>query len=198
MSDLLSRHHRAVFVVNLFLLLVTGVVVYKIKTRIDLGSEVLVVPMQVGVPGEGVPEQLTVGMPRHQVISNLGSPRIPRKPGFDGDPLLELTAKVFAWVGYDERDAVASIEFDLSESRREYAGEQQINLLYKGRRYLLKSGMTQEAITQLFGPTQAIETIVVYENRKYIQLEDTGLRLDFEQDRLTTATLTGSIQRFPK
>ncbi|MES2459368.1 MAG: hypothetical protein V4671_02205 [Armatimonadota bacterium] len=198
MSDLFSRYHRAFFVVNLFLLLLTGLVVYKIKTRIDLGSEVLVVPVQVDVPREGVPGLLTVGMPRHQVVSTLGPPRMTRRIGFGSQNLLELTPKVFAWVGFDEHEKLKTIQFHLSGSHQEYAGEQQISLLYKGRRYLLKSGMTREAIYQLFGRTQAIETWVVHENRKYIGLEDTGLRLDFERDRLTTATLVTYIQRFPK
>ncbi len=198
MSGLLSRSHRAVFVVNLFLLVVTGVIVYKIKTRIELGSKVLVVPVQAGVPSEGVPGLLTVGMPRVQVISSLGPSRITQRLGFGGQNLLELTPKVFAWVSFDVRGNVETIEFDLAERRREFQGEQQIAVLYKGRRYLLKSGMSRETVQQLFGPTQAIETQVAGSNRKYIGLEDTGLRLDFERDRLTTATLVTSIQRFPK
>lgn len=199
MSDRLSRSHRVAFVVNVFLLLVTVVVVYKIKTRVDLGTEVLVVPVQVGVPREGVAGgSLTMGMTRDEVTARLGQPQIARRPGIDHRIVLELTPKVFAWVGFDARDAVRTIEFDLSESHREYAGEQQIAVLYKGRRYLLKPGMSREAVTQLFSPTQAIETILLPSSRNFIQLEDTGLRLDFEREGLTTATLGTYIQRFPK
>jgi hypothetical protein len=208
MRNLFSPTHRAVFILNLFLTLVTGIVVYKLKSRIDLGSPVLVVPVQIGGQKEGVPGLLTLAMPREQAVSNLGLPRIARKPGFDGEPLLELTSKIFAWVGFDENDAVDSIEFDLAESRHEYAGQQQIALLYDGSQYLLKRGMSVDEVRQLFDHSPAgmltsnqqkrksvIFTMQVFVPSDTVRLEikNTGMSLNFYRDSLTTVTIRKRI-----
>jgi len=108
---------------------------------------------------KGIRGLVEIGMQRHLLIRNIGSPVIAgisveeaEKKGFidPGDVSADLFDGVFAWIEYDYRGAVQSITFDLRAFNEKFGGRQKVLLAHRGQTYLLSNELSQSQVVALF------------------------------------------------
>jgi hypothetical protein len=108
---------------------------------------------------KGIPGLVEIGMQRHALMRNIGSPLIAgmsieeaEKKGFidPEDVSADFLGGVFAWVQYDYRHAVQSITFDLRAFNEKFGGRQKVLLAHHGQTYLLGEELSQSRVIALF------------------------------------------------